>query len=261
MSKFWSKYGRRSATILLTPMLLLAIWALSAATFKSIPSPYDIALTLVQSWTKWSFVVGIGRSLGRVMIALLISIGLAIPLAALAVHRGLASGALLRLTNSFRPIAPMAWIPIAILWFGSGDGAAIYIVAYAAFFPIFANLVDGIRTIDQRLLDAATVLGASAYARVRRVIIPAVMPYFLVGVRIGIASGWGAIIAAELAIGARGDAYASAGIGQMMYIAIAYELNLNIIISLMLTVGIVALVFDLFIRSVRERIVFWYQGQ
>jgi ABC-type nitrate/sulfonate/bicarbonate transport system permease component len=93
------------------------------------------------------------------------------------------------------------------------------------------------------------------------VFIPAIMPYFLVGVRVGLASGWGAIIAAELAIGARGDAYASAGIGQMMYIAIAYDINLVRIISLMLTVGLIALLFDVVLRAIRDRLVFWYQGQ
>lgn len=252
---------RRSATILLTPALLFVLWAAASATSSTIPSPHEVVLTLARSWTSADFLSGVGRSLWRVAAAVLVAITLAVPLAACTVRSGLASGVFLRLVNGFRPIAPMAWIPIAILWFGSGDGAAVYIVAYAAFFPIFANLVDGIRTIDHRLLNAATVLGASAFARIRRVVVPAVIPYFLVGVRIGLASGWGAIIAAELAIGARGDAYASAGIGQMMYIAIAYELNLNRIISLMLTVGIVALSFDLVIRTVRDRLVFWYQGQ
>ncbi|WP_428532255.1 ABC transporter permease [Pseudorhodoplanes sp.] len=261
MSRSLTTLGKRSALIVLTPLLLLALWALSAAAYKSIPSPHDVFFAIAQSLTKRSSLIGIGYSLWRVAIAMLIAIALAIPLAAMAVHRGIPSGVLLRLVNSFRPIAPMAWIPIAILWLGSGDGAAIYIVTYAAFFPVFANLVDGIRTVDQRLVNAATVLGAGPFARICRVVIPAVMPYFLTGVRIGLASGWGAIIAAELAIGARGDAYASAGIGQMMYIAIAYDLNLNTIISLMLTVGIIALVFDLFIRAMRDRIVFWYQGQ
>ncbi len=250
----------RLAAMLLTPAVLLALWALLSPG-SAIPTPGAVLAEIVNSWSSPAFVLGVLRSLQRVAIATAIAIAISVPLAVLVARSNLVSGVLLRLVNGFRPIAPMAWIPIAILWFGSSDGSAIFIVAYAAFFPIFANLVDGIRSVNPRLIQAAKILGASPIARARRVLAPAILPYFLVGVRIGLASGWGAIIAAELAIGARGDAYASAGIGQMMYIAIAYDINLVRIISLMLTVGLIALLFDIVLRAIRDRLVFWYQGQ
>ncbi len=250
----------RLVAILLTPALLVAAWALLSPG-TAVPTPAAVLTEIVNSWSSPAFVFGVLRSLQRVAVATAIAILLAVPLAALAARASISSGVVLRLVNGFRPIAPMAWIPIAILWFGSSDGSAVFIVAYAAFFPIFANLVDGIRSVNPRLLEAAKILGANRWARARRVLVPAILPYFLVGVRVGLASGWGAIIAAELAIGARGDAYASAGIGQMMYIAIAYDINLVRIISLMLTVGLIALLFDVVLRAIRDRLVFWYQGQ
>jgi ABC-type nitrate/sulfonate/bicarbonate transport system permease component len=250
----------RLGVILLVPLAIIAVWALFSPGSK-VPTPGAVLEEVCASWTSSAFLFGVLRSLQRVAAALVIAIVLSIPAAILAARASLVSGVVLRLVNGFRPIAPMAWIPIAILWFGSSDGSAIFIVGYAAFFPIFANLVDGIRSVNPRLLQAARTLGAGPMARAWRVLVPAVLPYFLVGVRIGLASGWGAIIAAELAIGARGDAYASAGIGQMMYIAIAYDINLDRIISLMLTVGIVALIFDVVLRGARDRLVFWYQGQ
>jgi len=260
MSEFVVVGRRRLMVILFTPVLIVAVWA-AFASGSRIPTPWAILEEIRSVWTSSAFLAGVFLSLRRVAEALLIAICLSIPAAIVAARTSFVSGVALRLFNSFRPIAPMAWIPIAILWFGSGDGSAVFIVGYAAFFPIFANLVDGIRSASVRLQQAAKILGAGPMARARHILLPAVLPYFLVGVRIGLASGWGAIIAAELAIGARGDAYASAGIGQMMYIAIAYDINLDRIISLMLTVGVIALSFDVVLRAIRDRLVFWYQGQ
>jgi ABC-type nitrate/sulfonate/bicarbonate transport system permease component len=101
-----------------------------------------------------------------------------------------------------RPIPPIAWIPLAILWFGIGDRPAIFIVFLGAFFPIFTATFLGIRGVDRVKIDSARSLGASRWLVVTDVLLPGALPTILLGLRTGLGVGWMSVIAAEL-IGAR----------------------------------------------------------
>ena len=108
------------------------------------------------------------------------------------------------LVESFRPIAAIAILPLVILWLGSGNLAAVAIVAYAAFFPSRSiNTVAGVKRIEPSFLRAARTMGVPPLTRLRTVVLPAALPSILVGMRIGLGIAWTAIIAAELAVGAK----------------------------------------------------------
>lgn len=149
------------------------------------------------------------------------------------------------MVETFRPIAPYAWVPMAILWLGFGSRSVIAIVTYAAFFPIFVNTTEAVRRIPRSLVRAAQTLGASQKMIFRDVMVPGALPLIFVGLRLGMGAAWISVIAGELATATSGiDQSLWNGIGQMMFIFYSYSINLNYIVVGMLSVGIIALVLD-----------------
>jgi ABC-type nitrate/sulfonate/bicarbonate transport system permease component len=198
---------------------------------------------------------GLATSLGRVFAGFSVAAALAVPL-------GIAMGSMATLernvdplVETFRPIAAIAILPLVILWLGSGTAAAITIVAYAAFFPILINTIAGVKRVEPNLMRAALTMGVTPMTRMRVVLLPAALPSILVGMRIGLGIAWTAIIAAELAVGAK--AGTSGGIGQMMFVFYAYSIELNSIVVCMIAVGIVALILDRILREGLARIAPW----
>ncbi len=103
------------------------------------------------------------------------------------------------IVEAFRPLAPMAILPIILLWFGTGTPAATAIVTYAAFFPLLINVVHGVSRVDRKLVLAASTMGVPRVSILLRVILPAALPSIMLGARLSMGIAWTAIIAAELA--------------------------------------------------------------
>jgi ABC-type nitrate/sulfonate/bicarbonate transport system permease component len=235
---------------LLLPFALIAVWQAWGVAAGQVRTPLPTrvlaaALTLIASG---DLLDGILQSLGRVFAGFGVAALLAIPL-------GLAMGAspavernVDPLVESFRPIAAIAILPLAILWLGTGTAAAVMIVAYAAFFPIVINTIAGAKRVDPTLLRVAATMGLGRVKRLRTVVVPAALPSIGVGLRIGMGVAWTAIVAAELAVGAKAGGGGTGGIGQMMFVYYAYSIELNRIVVCMIAVGIVALVLDRVIR-------------
>jgi ABC-type nitrate/sulfonate/bicarbonate transport system permease component len=197
------------------------------------------------------------QSVGRVLTGFAIACLLALPL-------GLLMGTVRRvesnldpLVESFRPVAAIALLPMAILWFGTGTPAAVMLVAYAAFFPILINTIAGAKQVDRGLVRAAATMGLSRAAILRRVVIPAALPQVVVGLRIGLGVAWTAIVAAELAVGAKSGGGGSGGVGQMMFVFYAYSIELNRIVVCMVSVGLVSLGLDWLVRFGAARLMPW----
>ena len=103
-----------------------------------------------------------------------------------------------------RPIPPPAWIPLAILWFGIGLGGKVFVVFVAAVTPCLINAYAGVKEVPPHLLDAARMLGAGRSALLFRIAIPSALPMIAGGLRIGLGSAWGAVVAAELVVATAG---------------------------------------------------------
>jgi ABC-type nitrate/sulfonate/bicarbonate transport system permease component len=161
------------------------------------------------------------------------------------------------LVESFRPIAPIALLPLAILWFGTGTPAAAFIVGYAAFFPMIVNTVHGVKSVDPQLVRAARTLGVSRLTILRTVVLPGALPYIFVGARLALGVAWTSIIAAELAVGAKAGGGSTGGVGQMMFVFYAYSVDLNGIIVCMISVGLVALLIDRGLRRLEIWMLPW----
>ena len=107
-----------------------------------------------------------------------------------------------------RPISGIAWIPLALFIFGIGNALPVFIMTYAAFFPILLGTIAGVRGVDRRLIDAARTMGVPQRTIVTRVVVPAALPSLLVALRLGVASSWTAVVAAELIGAPSGLGYA-----------------------------------------------------
>jgi ABC-type nitrate/sulfonate/bicarbonate transport system permease component len=241
-------------------VLLIALWQVAASRVQQpslLPTPLRVILIAETLIANGDLPLGILQSLGRVFAGFGVAASIAIPLglmmgAVRAIERNLDP-----IVESFRPVAAIAILPLAILWFGTGTPAAVFIVAYAAFFPLLVNTVAGVKRVDRRLVDAARTMGVRRFAILRTVVVPGALPQIGVGLRLALGVAWTAIIAAELAVGAKAGGGATGGIGQMMFVFYAYSVELNSIIVCMLAVGLVALGLDRGLRLALARAMPW----
>jgi NitT/TauT family transport system permease protein/taurine transport system permease protein len=148
-----------------------------------------------------------------------------------------------------RPIPPLAWIPLSILWFGLGDEQNEFIIFLGMFFPILVNTIVGVKNIEPNLVRAARSLGAPEWKVLWRVVLQGAMPQIITGVRIGLGVGWMALVAAEL-VGA------NSGLGFLINDARSM-LRTDTIAVGMLTIGVVGLMIDTAIRLLSRRLMPW----
>ena len=127
-------------------------------------------------------------------IAVVVGLCLGILMSMSAVWRDL----LLPIFNFVRPVPPLAWIPIALLWFGLGDRSKLFVMALAASIPLVINTMAGVAQIDRTLLEAARVHGARGWDWLRHVILPGALPHIAIGLRLALQTSWTVIVAAEL---------------------------------------------------------------
>lgn len=242
------------------PLLLLAAWQLWAFTLPPdtrAPYPSKVLGTFYALTASGDLPLALLQSLGRVLAGFAFALVLGGGLGVLMGSSRRLRDNLDPIVESFRPIAPMAVLPIAILWFGTGTPAALSIVTYAAFFPLLVNTVHGVSRVDRKLLRAAQTMGVSRPRILRYVLLPAALPSVLLGARLAMGVAWTAIIAAELAVGAKSGAGGSGGIGQTMFIYYAYSVDLNAIVVCMIVVGVVALLIDRLFRVIERRLMPW----
>ncbi len=263
MSSIALKPQTRSSTLwqaVALPLLLLAawqIWAMSLPPDTRAPYPSKVLTTFFALTASGDLPLALMQSLARVLagfsFALVLGVGLGVLMGSSRAWRD----NLDPIIESFRPIAAIAVLPIAILWFGTGTPAALAIVTYAAFFPLLVNTVHGVSRVDRKLMQAAQTMGVPRWRLLRHVLLPASMPAVMLGARLAMGVAWTAIIAAELAVGAKSGAGGSGGIGQMMFIFYAYSVDLNAIVVCMIVVGIIALGIDRLFRIVEQRLMPW----
>ena len=242
------------------PAVLVIVWQLWAMTLPAdspAPAPAKVVTSFIELVTSGGLIWATVQSLGRVVVGFACALVLGV---LLGMFMGSSPGLrrnLDPLVESFRPIAPMALLPIAILWFGTGTPTAFAIVTYAAFFPLLLNTVHGVSRVDRKLVSAARTMGIPKARILASVILPGALPSILLGARLAMGVAWTAIIAAELAVGAKSGEGGSGGIGQMMFVFYSYSIDLNAIVVCMIVVGVVALLIDRLFRIAEVRLIPW----
>lgn len=208
------------------------------------------------SWILWALsgemLFDAWSSLYRVVLGFAVGAGLALPL-------GLAMGGNPRVYALFdplmqvlRPIPPIAYIPLAILWFGLGNAPAVFLIAIGAFFPVLMNTIAGVRHVDGIYLRAARNLGAGKLTMFLRVILPAATPYILAGARIGIGTAFIVVIVSEMIA-------VNSGLGFRILEAREFMWSDKIIAG-MFTIGLLGLAIDIGMNRLNNHLLRWHRG-
>ncbi|HEY1325323.1 MAG TPA: ABC transporter permease [Casimicrobiaceae bacterium] len=191
-------------------VFVAAWWLVSSWTANQVllPSPRVVFDAVVDLSRDLELFQHAGISLARMILSLLVACALALPLGfAMGLRRGI-DETVDPTIELLRPISGIAWIPLALFIFGVGNTLPVFIMTYAAFFPILLGTVAGVHGTDRRLVDAARTMGVPRRTIVMRVVVPAALPALLVALRLGLASSWTAVIAAELIGAPSGLGYA-----------------------------------------------------
>jgi NitT/TauT family transport system permease protein len=256
----------------LVPVLLLILWEAGSrfGLFSEVllPSPTAVAIKwwayllplqpqeAGQSYLAWlvsgEMLHDAYSSLFRVIAGFLIGAALALPL-------GLLMGASTRIYALFnplmqilRPIPPIAYIPLAILWFGLGNPPSFFLIAIGAFFPVLMNTIAGVRQVDGIFLRAARNLGVNQWTMFTRVILPAATPYILAGVRIGIGTAFIVVIVSEMIA-------VNDGLGFRILEAREFMWSDKIIAG-MITIGLLGLAIDTAVSRLNNHLLRWHRG-
>jgi ABC-type nitrate/sulfonate/bicarbonate transport system permease component len=218
-----------------------------------LPPPTAVFSAAVELANRHALMPQIVDSLYRVLLAVGTASVIGIPL-------GLAMGWFPRfrsivdpLLEFIRPIPPLAWIPLSILWFGIGDTQIVYIIFLAAFFPIVLNSMAGARDVDTYLVRAGQSLGARPGELFATIVLPAALPNIFTGVRVGLGIGWMALVAGELVA-------APTGLGYMINNARTIFRSDYILLGMVL-IGVLGLLLDFGMRRAALLIMPWHKGQ
>jgi ABC-type nitrate/sulfonate/bicarbonate transport system permease component len=234
-------------------MIAVIVWELYVRIHPEIsiflPSPSDVFAAFVDLIAKGTLQTDIYASLKRVFIAIIVAGAIGYPLALVMAMSKPAQWFFEPIINFFRPIPPLAWIPLSIVWFGISDSQNIFIIFLGAFFPILLNTYEGARSINDIYIRAARNLGATRISMFFRIILPAALPAMFVGLRVGGGVAWMALVAGELVA-------ASSGLGHLISQGRLLFKSDQIIVG-MVTIGIIGILLDSAVLSIQRILLRW----
>ena len=251
---------KRAWQYIILPLIILIVWqGLAQAGLIQpliLPAPTRLAATL------WSMLAS-GQLEKHVWISILRVLqgfGLA---ALLGIVLGTAIGLSSTLDRTtdlaiqlLKPIPPLAWIPLAILWLGIDEPSKIFIIFLGAFFPILINVITGIRNTDNKFVELAKILEVSRWKFIRQVVIPGALPSVMTGLRVGLACAWMCVVAAEMIA-------ASSGVGYLIMDARQLS-QTDVVFVGIIAIGVIGKIMDDLIRRLERRLIGWrvsYQGE
>jgi NitT/TauT family transport system permease protein len=228
-------------------IFLLIVWqiAVSVSTLHILPGPCEVVgglVDLVQHGLLLKYVVA---SLFRVTWGFALAAVSAIPLGLTIGWYRRAELAFNPIVQILRPISPLAWIPIAILWFGVGDLASIFLIFLGCFFPLVLTAINAVQSVPAVYVNAARNFGLSPAAIVYRVLYPAVVPQLIVGLRITLGVAWLVVVAAEMIA-------VNSGLGFLIVDARNAGNRYDLVVAGMAVIGLIGLLLDLGMRSLEN---------
>lgn len=258
-------------------VLFLALWELLGIFVRELPTPLETGTTFVQL-----IVVGepiLGRTLqehtlASILVVLkgsLIGFALAIPLGVLMGWSHLAEDVLEQIVELFRPIPPLAWIPLAFVLFRGLKDAGwfqvlmellgaqtsvtsmvqIFVVFVGAFFPLLLNTIQGVKSVERIYIEVARVAGATQMQIIRKVVLPAALPSIITGARIGLGVGWMCVVAAEMIGGS------SSGVGLFIWVMYSIGGSSAAIVCGMIAIGMVGYAMNEGVLALERRLIKW----
>jgi NitT/TauT family transport system permease protein/sulfonate transport system permease protein len=238
-------------------LALFILWELSVrvelVNRDLFPPPMAVGRSIVQLAQLGILWTDIQASVLRITIGFLIASAIAMVLAIVLARSDRLAFYCMPIIDLVRPISVIAWIPLAILWFGLGNKPAWFIIFLGSFFPIFTNTYVGIRSVEHIHVQVAECLGAGRWLFVREVLFPSALPFILTGMRIGLGVGWMCVIAAEMIA-------ATSGLGYMIQLARSL-IETEKVIGGMIVIGIIGFAMNQLMLYVERKLTPWrYQG-
>jgi len=237
--------------------ILLATWWLAVDLSHSLIFPTPLAvlrgtLELARDGTLW---LHIGASLLRVATGFMLAVVAGVPMGLWMGRVDTVYRTLNPIFQMLRPISPIAWIPVTILWFGVGNMSPVFLIFIAAVFPLIVQTSAGVHTIEKRYLRAAENFGVSRSVLLRQVIVPAVLPEIIVGMRIGLGVAWLVVVAAEMIAPV-------SGLGYLIIDSRNSGSRYDLVIGVMIIIGLIGLLLDGLMRRLEGmKTVRWRYGR
>ena len=251
--------GRRATLAFVLPVLLMIAWWAGTRDnpYGLIPPPADVGTELIDlsyggindDAFSGTLATHLLASMGRVYGGFLLAAAIALPLGMLIGRIRLLRDLLDPLLQVLRPVPVTAWLPLSMIIFGLGPRSAFFLVALGAFYPILLNTIFGVRNVEPRLFEAASMLGASRSAIFPKVVLPAAMPGIFTGLRLGLGFAWVVIVVGEMT-------GVQTGLGAMIMDARQLS-RTDIVISGMVVIGIAGFLSDQAIMLVGRRLLRW----
>ena len=238
-------------------VLLLALWhgAVRWSGSDIFPTPLEVARGLGELVRQGLLLKYIVASLFRVTWGFGLAVLVGVPLGLVLGWFRLAYAAFNPFIQILRPISPIAWIPVAILWFGVKDTAPIFLIFLASVFPIAVSAMAAVQNMQQVYLRAAQNFGLSGIPLFRRVILPAALPQIITGLRIALGVAWLVVVAAEMIA-------VNSGLGYLIIDARNAGKRYDLVVAGMVMIGLIGLVLDVLMRQLEKfDAVRWGYGQ
>ncbi len=234
-------------------VVIIAVWAIMGETGQLntviLPTPGAIVETFVKLISKGTLLTNLWISVARVLqgyfIASVLGIVLGI-LFGLSKHLNRLTELLIQI---IKPIPPIAWIPLVILWFGIGESGKIFLIFLGGFFTILINVMDGIRQTDVKLVEVSKSMETPFLKHVFKMVIPGAAPNIFTGLRTGLSSCWMCVVAAELVA-------STTGLGYMIMNARQYGQTGTVIVG-MLAIGIIGKLMDSILKWIEKLVIRW----
>ena len=232
---------------LIAAALLLALWYYSVVwtATKVFPSPLSVEKGIVELFHKHVLWADIADSLRRVAIGFGLAVIFGIPLGLSLGWYPSANQVVNPVIQLIRPISPIAWIPVAIIFFGVGDNAAIFLVFLGSIFPILVACISGVSSVPPIFRSAGRNFGLSTPQLLMRVIFPAALPQILIGARLALGIAWLVVVAGEMIA-------VDSGLGYLVIDSRNSGKRYDLVVAAMLMIGIIGLALDFCFRRLEK---------
>lgn len=240
-------------------LFILILWEIVSVVLNNpfiLPEPGSVAAVL---FTPTADILGSGSilenarlSIWRVALGFGLAVACAVPAGIIIGRYRTVEELVNPIIQLFRPIPPLAWVPLALAWFKIGLPSMVFIIFIGSFFPILINSIDGVRRVNRTWIETAAIYGAKGWKLLVYVILPAAAPAIWTGLRVGFGVAWMCVVAAEMLPGT------TSGIGYL----IMYSYNwgqVQVIIAGMIVIGIIGIGVDILFRTVEKRKFQWQE--
>jgi taurine transport system permease protein len=253
----WPFSPQFSLSLLSVAVLLLVWWGVTALGLVAplfLPPPQQVLKKLLLIASPQGFMDAtlwqhLGASLARMLVALFFAALIGIPVG---IAMGLSPairGLLDPLIELYRPVPPLAYLPLMVIWFGIGETSKILLIYLAIFAPVTLSTLAGVKNAQQVRIRAAQALGASRWQLLRFVILPGALPEILTGLRIGLGVGWSTLVAAELIAATRGLGFMVQSAGEF--------LATDVVLAGIAVIALIAFSLELGLRALQRRLTPW----